>query len=95
MKIFLLLLLLLNIGCEGRNTTYTGTITALKFQKDLAVVTLDTLSAKQKSFGAIGHGEVWMFGVDHNYISSFIGKRVVITGSCDGWACRQVKITEL
>lgn len=91
MKLFLPIILLLT-GCFEHRETYVGKIIQIKTSGSMKVVTLDTLVNKPRGFGAIGHGELWLLDADEQLATTPLNKEVIISGTCDGWVCRDIII---
>ena len=92
---FLLPMMLLLTGCFEHRETYVGKIIRIETSGSMKIVTLDTLANNSRKLGAIGHGELWLFGADEQLAAAPLDKEVVISGICDGWACREVVIRAL
>ena len=88
----LLLIALLMLGCEGYKQSFAGKIIKIHTNGSITSVTLDTLAKKDKSFGAIGHGEVWIFNANLEQLNNLLGRQVIIRGICDGWTCQNTTI---
>lgn len=92
--ILLLTVVLATFGCINSETSYCGKIVKIRNTGSLTAVTLDILANSTRSFGAIGHGEILIADADREKLKALMGKMVTITGSCNGWTCKNTTILE-